>query len=57
MLEQFMKNCILWEGPHAGAGDEREEEGVAETKCYGLTATSIPHPPALQEGRRKKSHE
>jgi len=24
-LEKFMKDCLLWEGPHAGAGDECEE--------------------------------
>ena len=46
MLEQFLKNCSLWEGPtlekfvkdcipsegqHAGAGEECEKEGAAET--------------------------
>ncbi|KAK4825819.1 hypothetical protein QYF61_002942, partial [Mycteria americana] len=46
-LEKFVKDCILWEGPHGGAGEEREEEGAAETKCYGLTTTPIPHHPAL----------
>ena len=24
-LEKFMEDCLLWEGPHAGAGEEREE--------------------------------
>lgn len=56
MLEKFLKNCSLWEGsmfkkvvkdclpwvrPHTGAGEEREEEGEAETKCYELTAISL----------------
>ncbi|KAK4810511.1 hypothetical protein QYF61_004291 [Mycteria americana] len=44
MLENFAKNCIPWEGPHAG-GEECEEEGAAETKCYGLTVNPTPHPP------------
>lgn len=47
-----MKNCILWEGPPAGAGAEHEEEGVAGMKCYELTANPIPHPPAPLGGRR-----
>ena len=53
MLEQFLKYGSLWEGPtleqfmkdcipHAGAGEDCEEEGVAETKHYELSATSIP---------------
>jgi len=25
MLEQFMEDCLPWEGPHAGAGAEGEE--------------------------------
>jgi len=43
-----MEDCLLWEGPHTGAGEESEEEGVAETKCDELIANPIPHPPALQ---------
>jgi len=30
-LEKFMEKCLPWEGPHAGAGAEYEEEGAAET--------------------------
>lgn len=30
MLKQFMKNCIPWEGPHAGVVEECKEEGAAE---------------------------
>jgi len=37
---------------HAGAGEECEEEGAAETTCDELTATPIPHRPALLGGRR-----
>jgi len=43
-LEHFMKNCVLWEGPHAGAGEECEEEGAAEITRYELTTTSFHHP-------------
>lgn len=46
MLEQFVKDHILWEGHHYGAGKEREEEGVTER-------TPIPHSPALLRGRRR----
>lgn len=30
MLGKFMKDCLLWGGPHAGEEEECEEEGVAE---------------------------
>lgn len=39
-----------WEEPHAGAREEHEEEGAAETKGYGLTIAHIPHPPASVTG-------
>jgi len=42
-LEQFLENCLPGEGPHAGAREECEEEGLAETMCDELTATPIPH--------------
>lgn len=32
MLEKFIKDCIPWQGPGAGVKEQREEEGVAETK-------------------------
>jgi len=51
-LEQFMDNCLLWEGPHAGAGAECEEEGAAETACNELTAAPIPRPPVLLRERK-----
>ncbi|KAK4818457.1 hypothetical protein QYF61_013663 [Mycteria americana] len=51
-LEQFVKDCIPWEGPHAAAGEEREEEGVAEMNFYELAATPIPHPP-VPPGRKE----
>lgn len=54
----FLKNCSLWErevcealysveGPNTGPAEKREEEGVAEMKCYEWTATLIPYPLAL----------
>lgn len=59
VLELFLKNCSLWEGhmleradhkglqlqgkTHRGAGEKCEEEGMAETSCYKLTATPIPY--------------
>jgi len=52
MLGQFTENCLSWEGPHAEAGEEREEEGAAETTWDELTSTPIPHPPAPLAGRR-----
>jgi len=46
---EFMEGCLPWEGPHNGAGEEHEEEGAA---CYELTATHMPHPNAPVRGRR-----
>lgn len=43
-LEKFMKHCSPWEGPYAGEGEQHEEEGEAEIKCYELTTTSISCP-------------
>jgi len=51
-LEKLVEVCLLWEGPHATAGEEHEEEGASETTCDGLTAIPIPYPPALLEERR-----
>jgi len=51
-LEQFMEGCVPWEAPHAGAEEGSEEEGVAETTCDELTATSIPCPRVLLRRRR-----
>ena len=41
------KDCLLCVGPHAGTGEESEEERVGETMCDELTAAPIPHVPAL----------
>jgi len=46
------EGCLLREGPHAGPGEECEEEGAAEATCDELTTTPIPHPPVPLEGRR-----
>lgn len=48
-----MKDCLLRERPHAGAGEEREksspeEEGLAEAR-EELTKTPFPHPLVLLE--------
>jgi len=54
LLEQFVEDCLPWEGRHAGAGAEREEEGAAETACDELTTS--PTPVLLcrsEEGRRE----
>lgn len=40
-----MQNRLLWEGPCTGAGEEHEEK-----KCYELTTTPIPRPPAPLSG-------
>lgn len=52
-LEQFMRDCVLWQEPHAGAGEEWDEEGAAEMKCYEVTTTPIPHPPAPAGGWKR----
>ena len=44
-MEQLMKVCILWEGPHAGTGEEHEDVEAAEPRCYELTVTPVPHHP------------
>jgi len=51
-MEKFMEDCLLWEGPHAGAREEREEKEVAETMCDELTIAPIPRRPVLLGGRR-----
>ena len=51
-LEKSVEVCLLWEGPHTGAGEECEGEEAAATTCDKLTATPIPHHPApLRAGR------
>ena len=41
-LENFVKDLLPWVGPHRGAGEQREEEGVAETMCNAESATPLP---------------
>jgi len=57
MLEQFVKNCIPWVGPHAGAGEKHEEEEVAEARCDELAATPIPCSCVLLGARRWRMQE
>ena len=40
-LEKFIKDCIPWEAPHAGAGEEHEQEGAADTKHYELISAKL----------------
>lgn len=47
MLEQFVKDYLLWEWPCAGAREKCQEEGEAKTKCHGLTANSHSPSPSL----------
>jgi len=54
MLEKFVKDFLPWVGPHTGAAKECEEEEAADTTCYELTVTPIPHPPVLFGGRRQR---
>jgi len=49
-LEKFMENCFPWVGPHAGAGEENEEEGAAQT-CDEQTTTPFPVPLHHSRGR------
>lgn len=42
-----LKDCIPQQGPHAGAGEKREEVGAAQRSCYRLTANLILHLPVL----------
>ena len=52
-----MKDCIPCKGSHTGTREESEGEEVAETKCYGLTATPVSHPSALLGGGREVESE
>jgi len=42
-----MENFSLWGIPHAGKGEECEEEGETKTMCEELTTIPILCPPAL----------
>jgi len=45
---QSENDDILYKKQNSGAGEESEDEGVAEMKHYGLTI-SVPHLPAWEE--------
>jgi len=51
-LDKFMEDCIPQVGPHAGAEEDCEKEGAAETRCDELTTSPIARPSALLGGRR-----
>jgi len=57
MLQKFLENSLLWEALHSGAGEECEEEGVAETTRDEQTAAPTPHPPAPLRGKRWRNQE
>lgn len=42
---------------HTGAGEEREHEGAADTKCYELTVAPITCPPVLPRGVRVQKNQ
>jgi len=42
VLENFVEDCLPRVGPHAGAGEECEEKGAAETMCDELTPFPMP---------------
>ena len=46
--DQFIKDCILWVGPHS-TGDESDQEGAAEKRCR-LTIIPIPLFPGTTQG-------
>lgn len=56
-LEQFMKDCLLWERAYTGVGSACEEEEAAETKCYELilivhSVSPFPIPSCFSRGRK-----
>jgi len=53
-LEKFVENCVPRERPYTGAGEECEEEGVAERTRAELTASLVPCPPVLLGGGGKE---
>lgn len=44
-LEKLMKDGVLWVEPHTGAGEDHEEEEMAETQIY------FPSPFAIGSGK------
>lgn len=54
VLEKLLKDCLSWEGSHAGAGEEcrKSSHWGGRSIKVNVTATPIPHCPALVEGRR-----
>jgi len=46
-----------WSRGRSVSSPPPEEEGAAETVCDELTATLVPRPPVLLEGRRERTWE
>lgn len=40
------ENCLQWEGPHTGAGEDCKEEGLHGCE---LTIAVIPHPSVVED--------
>jgi len=62
MLEQFMEDCLLWEGPDAGAGEQCEEEsqnhrmlGFGRDLCGSSSPTPLPKQGHLEQAAQKFS--
>lgn len=46
-LEQFVKDCALWEGPTLEQGKSVRSKGASGRRCYGPTPAFIPCPALL----------
>ena len=55
MLDQFRKDYIPWEGPHAGTGEENDLEGAADDKVLRTDCNS--HSPFPCTARREEVEE
>lgn len=51
-LKKVVEDSLPWEGPHAVAGEEHDEEGATETASDELTP--VPIPLHLWQGRMER---
>lgn len=42
-LEQYVKDCLWWEGPHIGAGEKCAKKRTAERRCWDHNLPSSSH--------------